>query len=409
MADASASATRATALTVLRRGADRATAALRARFSPGGATVAGLGAAAWLIGWRTGWEEMFVIAGGALTILAISLLWTIGSIAVEVDLEVDPTRCKIGRRPFANVTIRNPGPRRVIGLRVEVPVGKNVVPARVPALASGAAYDEPFVIPTNRRSVITVGPARSVRSDPLQLVRRELTLSGTTQLFVHPETAEPRGVAAGWTRDLEGLTTRDLSPSDLAFHTLRDYVPGDDLRHIHWRSSARHNRWLVRQYHDTRRSMMGLGLSLGAEDYASGDEFELAVSVAGSVGLAAFAASQALSAFAGNQRIASGEGLRLLDALSGVETDTGSGLGGVVRALLAAADALDVVFVVVGSGMAVDAISDVRRYFPVWLPVIALRCHDGGPPGLRRQGSFTLLNVTKLDDLVPMLSATVAV
>ena len=59
--------------------------------------------------------------------------------------------------------------------------------------------------------------------------------------------------AGGLTNDLDGATSQQLSMSDLAFHALREYVPGDDLRHVHWRSSAKAGELLVRQYHETRR------------------------------------------------------------------------------------------------------------------------------------------------------------
>ena len=59
--------------------------------------------------------------------------------------------------------------------------------------------------------------------------------------------------AGGLTNDLDGATSQQLSMNDLAFHALREYVPGDDLRHVHWRSSAKAGELLVRQYHETRR------------------------------------------------------------------------------------------------------------------------------------------------------------
>ena len=63
------------------------------------------------------------------------------------------------------------------------------------------------------------------------------------------------GVARlGVIRDQEGTPSDEISMSDLAFHALREYVPGDELRHVHWRSSAKANKLQIRQYHDTRRS-----------------------------------------------------------------------------------------------------------------------------------------------------------
>ena len=78
-------------------------------------------------------------------------------------------------------------------------------------------------------------------------------------------------LGAGLLRDLEGVATDAISQSDLAFHALREYVPGDDLRHVHWRSSAKamgsggENQLLVRQYLDTRRSHATIVVDDGAE------------------------------------------------------------------------------------------------------------------------------------------------
>ena len=113
-------------------------------------------------------------------------------------------------------------------------------------------------MPTDRRAVIPIGPPSAVRTDPLGLLRRDAVEQAAVELFVHPKIIGLDSLSPGLQRDLEGQATRDLSTSDLAFHTLRDYVTGDDRRHVHWRSTAKAGRLLVRQFQDTRRSQLTL-------------------------------------------------------------------------------------------------------------------------------------------------------
>jgi uncharacterized protein (DUF58 family) len=93
--------------------------------------------------------------------------------------------------------------------------------------------------------------------------------------------------AGGLTNDLDGATSQRLSMSDLAFHALREYVPGDDLRHVHWRSSAKAGELLVRQFHESRRGHVTILLDADRSSYPRRRDFELAVSVATSVALRA--------------------------------------------------------------------------------------------------------------------------
>ena len=121
------------------------------------------------------------------------------------------------------------------------------------------------------------------RGDPLGLIRWDEQWSGTTELLVLPRMVAVDSLGGGTIRDQEGTPSDEVSLSDLAFHALREYVPGDDLRHVHWRSSAKTDTLQVRQYHDTRRSHTTVVVDDDETSYADPEDFETAVSVAASV------------------------------------------------------------------------------------------------------------------------------
>jgi uncharacterized protein (DUF58 family) len=132
-------------------------------------------------------------------------------------------------------------------------------------------------------------------------------------------------LAGGLLRDLEGVTTDAVTASDLAFHALREYVPGDDLRHVHWRSSAKamasggDSQLLVRQYLDTRRSHATIVVDDRPEAWGGEDEFELGMSVAASIAVRALMDEFEVS-FVCGEHAASGElGPRALDAVCRAE------------------------------------------------------------------------------------------
>ena len=98
----------------------------------------------------------------------------------------------------------------------------------VPTLAPGAVDERGFVLPTSRRGIVTVGPVVSVASDPVGLVRLTRKRTESQEVHIHPRTIRLGSVLSGLMRDVEGAVTQELSSSDVAFHALRDYVPGDD-------------------------------------------------------------------------------------------------------------------------------------------------------------------------------------
>ena len=169
------------------------------------------------------------------------------------------------------------------------------------------------------RAVVTVGPVRSVRGDPLGLVRRRLRWTDGVDLYVHPRLVSLDGAAAGVLKDLEGQATRVISDSDLSFHALRDYVAGDDRRHIHWRSTARTGRLMVRQFEDTRRTHTAIALATDPADYADADEFEIAVAAASSIAVQAIRDERELTVLAGTGALRSETPGRLLDDVARIE------------------------------------------------------------------------------------------
>ena len=152
---------------------------------------------------------------------------------------------------------------------VEVPVGDLRATFLVPRLAAGEIWREPFLIPTEKRQVLTLGPATASRTDAIGLLSRDTRLSDEELIYVHPQTLVPGYDATGLLRDIEGVQSETLSPSDVAFHALRDYQPGDDRRHVHWPTTAKQRRLVVRQFEETRRSEHVIIVDTRMDSYAA--------------------------------------------------------------------------------------------------------------------------------------------
>jgi uncharacterized protein (DUF58 family) len=346
------------------------------------------------------WQELYFVAATCLVALVISLGMTLGRATLAVALTVDPARVVVGEQSIGQLSVVNRGSRRALGARLEVPVGAGVAAFDLPQLASGTTWDEPFVIPTRRRGIVEVGPVSSVRGDPLGLARRAIDWADAIELFVHPQTVRVPGLTAGWIRDLEGRPTNDLSPSDVAFHTLREYVPGDDRRHVHWRTSARLGTLMVRQFVDTRRSHLGLVLSTSPADYADAEEFELAVSIVGSLGVSALGDDQVVSLTTGQRALPSHAPTRLLDALAGVEqAKRPIELTALARRSVAIVRGASVVALVVGSGATPASLRAAADVFHHDVRLVAIRAVPGRDPKRRATGSTTVLDVGSLAEL----------
>lgn len=163
------------------------------------------------------------------------------------------------------------------------------MPAAVGSDRSRARLSYP--LRAERRGVHEIGPLRIVSIDPFGLVRRARTIRGTTTITVAPRVADlaaltdPPGEAAGsmhsTTNDL-GQGTDNLVP--------RAYLPGDSMRRIHWRASARRDTLMVRQEEKETTPEASVVLDLAAARWPAAAAtpgadpgFEAAVSAAASV------------------------------------------------------------------------------------------------------------------------------
>jgi uncharacterized protein (DUF58 family) len=386
--------------------------------TPLGWVVLALIPAGLLVGYLIGWLELVVVAYACVALVIIAVVYLVGRTLIAIELRVPHSRVVVGERATGEVVVSNLARRRTFGVTVEIPVGAGLAEAALPGLRRGTQFTHEFIIPTLRRGVIPVGPVRTVRADPVGLVRRELVWSDRAELFVHPRTIGIPSMSTGYVRDLEGNPTRDLSNNDVSFHALREYVPGDERRYIHWKSTARTGTYMVRQFEETRRSHLMIALSLATSDFATDDEFELAVSVAGSLGARAIqdartvtvVVSEATPQFAKRKVLAvrtlsTLTRTRLLDDLAIVEpAESALAITDVARVIGDQAGGVSVAFLVCGSGATPQELRAASTKFPLGVDVVAVVCDPDSQPGLRRVAGLSVLTVGYLEDLQKSLA-----
>lgn len=365
----------------------------------------------WLLGTRLGWGELRTAAVVVLALVVLAVLLTLGGTRLRLGIALTPGRVVAGRTSRATLTAQAGG-RTGPAATVELPVGQTVASFAVPMLRSGEQWRSTVEVPTSRRGVITVGPVTTVRGDPFGLARREVSRAEAVELFVHPAVLPLPPLDAGLVRDLEGRATTDPSASDLDFHTLRPYSPGDELRHIHWRSSARataatgSTTLLVKGYTDTRRSHLGVVLDARAASYLGEDPFEAGVVAAASVAVRALRDDMDVTVVAGDHAVDRSGAARTLDCFSRV-TGSGTDLPALATRLVTLAPATSIVLLVTGSE---NPVTDLRRsaaQFGPQVRAVALRVRPDAPTSTASAYGLTVLSMSTLSDLPRLISVGV--
>jgi uncharacterized protein (DUF58 family) len=195
--------------------------------------------------------ELYVFGAVALGLVAVAALYVrLTRLDLQVDRTVHPARVHAGQVSRVEVRIRNLRRTDTPVLRLRDPVsGTAGAELLVPPLDMGAASSATYRLPTDRRGIVRVGPLQVVITDPFGLAQASTTAAPRVEVTVFPRVDDIRPVPFTTGNDpLAGV----LHPHELGrvgddFYALRPYVVGDDLRRIHWPSTARHDELLVRQ------------------------------------------------------------------------------------------------------------------------------------------------------------------
>ncbi len=374
-----------------------------------GWSVLAASAVLWTLGQAYGWQEAKAAAVAAFVLFVLAVGFILGRSSYGVLLDLARTRVAVGDSAVGSIAVSNTSNRPLLPAALELPVGAATAVFHLPRMKPGQVHEDLFTIPTARRAVIVVGPVRSVRADPLHLLRRQVLWTEPGDLYVHPQTVALAGSAAGFIRDLEGMPTTDLSSADVSFHALRDYVPGDDRRHIHWKTTARTNKLMVRQFEETRRAHLAISLSTNTDEYASEQEFELAVSAAASIGLQAIREQRDLDVLTQTGPLRCETGRNLLDDMTRIVGAPGRRTAvDLARSLADTVPNASVVFFVVGSNVTPTQLRSASASVPPGVRSLAVRIQAGAAPARANIADLTVLTLGDLSELAIVLRKAAA-
>ncbi|MFT4124063.1 MAG: DUF58 domain-containing protein [Microbacteriaceae bacterium] len=385
---------------------------LRETVTPAGWLVA-FAALGLVAGLMLGWVELVVAGLVAVVLLLVAIPFLFGGHAYAVELGLGTERVVAGDVVTGRIVVVNSSARVALPGRIDIPTGDGLVEVHVPLLVAGARHEEPLAIRTRRRGVIGVGPVTSVRSDPIGVLKREVVWNQLRDIFVHPVTASVPSTSTGFIRDLEGEPSRHVVDSDISFHAIREYAHGDPQRGIHWKSTAKTGVLMVRQFEETRRSRLAVVLSLDAAEYADDEEFELAVSVAGSLGVRAIRDSRELSVVTSEElpelvrravrsvrSLATVSTRALLDDLCRIgASEAVMPVEQVCELTAQLATDVSVAIVVTGSGVGARRLRALSVKFPGDVAVLVVVCDRQAPPAYREVAGARVMTVALLDDL----------
>ena len=249
--------------------------------------------------------ELFVVGTGlfALVVLSVAMAHA-RPILLTVDRRVTPELLHVGDNGRVELRVANMARWGTSPLTLWEPVaGMGGATLKLAPLRRREVVAANYRLPALQRGVVVFGPLTIERRDPFGLATKRCIVAGTHEVVVLPAYHRlqlPPGVTG--TGPLgDQLRMRSLARGGNEFHSLREYVDGDDLRHIHWRASARSDSLKVREVEPEGLRRCTVALDTTSDEY-SAEGFERAVSAAATAVFAATHASLRLRIMVGNDK-----------------------------------------------------------------------------------------------------------
>ncbi len=306
-----------------------------------------------------------------------------------------PSHAVAGEPTTVNLTVHNRAPRRRFLFTVEdlLPEGLQAAPEARQVVIDLPPYARrtfPYQLLPQRRGVYQLADLRLTAPDLLGIYEFSRRIPQSDELIVYPR---PIALPHLWTATPSAAASRSprrrRTNEGLDICGVREYVPGDDLRRIHWKASAHASKLIVTE-REERYGLAGtvlLDLSRGAHT-GTGDQGTLEYAVT----LAASLLVQLLNQRGAAQLIARGardhsvlgagpgrEEMAILEALARVQADSDQALAEVVnhhRQHLSAAGAVAVITPQIGEEMlalvgALRSWGNAVSYFSLLAPSFA--------------------------------------
>jgi uncharacterized protein (DUF58 family) len=270
------------------------------------------------------WTAFDLVGTGLLALVVLAVVVVARPSPLSIDRAIQPARVPKGSPAIAVLTFANRG-RRTVGVTIaNQPFGGAMVRTVIPRLRRGERGLRTYRLPTRERGIFDVGPVEVTRRDSFELFRSTRRYGDIERIWVYPRVLDLRPLPTGNTRHLEGPSSDTSPQGNITFHRLRDYVAGDDLRLVHWRSSARTGKLVVKHNVDTSQPYSVVLLDQRPGRYTA-ESFESAVDIAASVLVISSANKAPVELRLTDGTVIGGPRLRevtpLLDHLTGLQPD----------------------------------------------------------------------------------------
>ena len=231
-----------------------------------------MSAFAFVSGYWFFYRAAYVLGG----LVIICLIWArVHAGALEVAVERANDRLQVGQEAEARVRLRSRSKFTKVWLEADDETDMPGTPARtVLTLSSNGSRNWKVNVRCARRGIYRAGPVRITTGDPFGLFRLTRTYGERRQLLVLPR---PEELPYFWSPVAqlpgEGSVRRRTHYVTPNASGVRDYYPGDSYNRIHWRSTARLGRLMVKTFEMDPTSNVWVLLDLdGSVQAGVGDE-----------------------------------------------------------------------------------------------------------------------------------------